>query len=415
MAWSSAAADATAYLSEHGIADAVHASLAAIIAERPTDPITALGEKLVAMSLAKQAADSPLGDEELRKVEKPIASQVRAKWLAKELFGLSIVDGTIKDLDSYDDRNFYFRATTQRAELCDAADGHAVADEGGAFHFVLKVHNGVESLNTGFIECQNLAMEAVRAKCEGVWCPRPLPSVEGWRISYAEQPLANKTVRRHAVRCLPFKPGKLLGDVVADAALLAELGRVCAKVTHSLADFDHPDAHRTFIWDLAQCLSVRPLLKHLDPAEPERLVLKAVLAVDRVAARAGDVAALDVLALDDPLDGRAAVAERLAALAEAVEPLHAQRVEVGGGERHLVQEEREDKPHRLLDLAVDHQVEEDLVARQVGPALVALLKDSLSVRSPVHGSGHAGVEPREGHSVGARHGAVAQASTEEYY
>ena len=73
MAWSSAAADATAYLSEHGIADAVHASLAAIIAERPTDPITALGEKLVAMSLAKQAADSPLGDEELRKVEKPIA------------------------------------------------------------------------------------------------------------------------------------------------------------------------------------------------------------------------------------------------------------------------------------------------------------------------------------------------------
>ena len=266
-----AAAEAEAYLKDHKVAEAISSSLAKIIAERPDQPIVALGDALIELSAAKEKAESPLGDEELRKIEKPIATQERAKWLAKELFGLSVQDGTIKDLDSYDDRNFYFRAVTERKELVEAADGHAA--EGGACHYVLKVHNGVESLNPGFIECQNLAMDAVRAKCAGVWCPRALPSVEGWAITYAEQPLANETERRHAIRLLPFKPGQLLGGVIADAPLLADLGAVCAKVTCALATFDHPDAHRTFIWDLAQCLAVRPLLKHLDPSEPERLAL----------------------------------------------------------------------------------------------------------------------------------------------
>ena len=139
-------------------------------------------------------------EEALRKLEKPVAGHAEATTLALKLFGHTIEPGSIKELDSYDDRNFYFRATTKRPELCDVADGHAVADEGGggtapsgAFHFVLKVHNGVESLNSGFIECQNLAMEAVRApparrlsstndKCEAMTCLPIRPDQrDSWR------------------------------------------------------------------------------------------------------------------------------------------------------------------------------------------------------------------------------------------
>jgi hydroxylysine kinase len=130
------------------------------------------------------------------------------------------------------------------------------------FQFVLKIHNGVESLEAAFIECQCQAMDAVRA-AGGVWCPRALPSLDGKSIAFAPSKLRNGTERNHAVRLLPYRSAELLANVVASASLLRKLGRETAKASAALMAFDHPAAHRTFIWDLAQSLSVRPLLKHL--------------------------------------------------------------------------------------------------------------------------------------------------------
>ena len=262
---------AAEYLKTHGVDTALSSSLQKLLRDRPADPLTALGQMLVEIS---EKEGNPLNDEELRKIEKPIASQVRAVWLAKELFGLVVVKDSVKDLDSYDDRNFYFRATSQRPELSDPLDCHAHEAEPELFHYVLKVHNGVESLSPGFIECQNLAMECIRKA--GVWCPRALPAVDGAQIAFAEQPLGNKTLRKHAVRCLPYRPASLLGGVVATRALLIQLGAVAAKVSSALLSFEHPDAYRkAFIWDLAQALAVRPLLKHL--SSERQLIIGAVL------------------------------------------------------------------------------------------------------------------------------------------
>ena len=209
-------------------------------------------------TMSDDLAARSLDMEVTRKAEKPIVSGERAVELARELYGLHAVAGSVKDLDSYDDRNFYMKATHARPELVDAADANEVfadAPSGGGssdgrYHFVLKIHNGVESLDPAFIECQNLAMELVRAA--GVWCPRALPSLEGRQIAFAEQPLADGSVRRHAVRCLPYRPACLLGSALPGAALLRELGGVTARVSCALSAFDHPEAHRTFIWDLAQ-------------------------------------------------------------------------------------------------------------------------------------------------------------------
>lgn len=49
---------------------------------------------------------STLDQEKLRKAEKPVISAERAVQLAKELYGLDVVAGSLKELDSYDDRNF---------------------------------------------------------------------------------------------------------------------------------------------------------------------------------------------------------------------------------------------------------------------------------------------------------------------
>ena len=257
----SAPASGAAYLTKHGVENAIQRALAEVIRAQPDDPVGALGERLIALA-SPAAGENPLDDEELRKKEKPIATQERAVELARDLFGLTVYADSVKDLDSYDDRNFYFAAQASRPELTDHKDSHAHEKLPGHFHYVLKVHNGVESLSVGFIECQNQAMETVRAA--GVWCPRALPADNGAAIAFAEQPLGDgTTIRRHAVRCLPFRPSQLLGSVVATRDLLGELGAVTARVTVALSTFDHPSAHRVFVWDLAQALAVRPLVQHL--------------------------------------------------------------------------------------------------------------------------------------------------------
>jgi len=228
-------------------------------------------------------ATPALFHEEARKAEKPIVSAAEAHGLAKSLFGLEPVPGSITDLDSYDDRNFYLRATGGDA-LLTPADGNAVSPSDPAYpgfdappvaHYVLKVHNGVESQDQSFIEAQNLAMARVRAG--GVWCPRALSSVTGSPIAHVEHPLASGVLRNHAVRLLPFRPGTVLGSLpTLTAPLLRQLGEAAAKVTAALNGFDHPAAHRqSFLWDLAQCLELRPLLTLLP--EERRATVGAVL------------------------------------------------------------------------------------------------------------------------------------------
>jgi Ser/Thr protein kinase RdoA (MazF antagonist) len=146
-----------------------------------------------------------------------------------------------------DDRNFYFRAKHDRPELHEPSHANAIdVTAPYPFQFVLKIHNGVESLEAAFIECQCQAMDAVRA-AGGVWCPRALPSLDGKSIAFAPSKLRNGTERNHAVRLLPYRSAELLANVVASASLLRKLGRETAKASAALMAFDHPAAHRTFI------------------------------------------------------------------------------------------------------------------------------------------------------------------------
>lgn len=266
------ATPASEYVKQHGLERALTEAIVAVCRTRPEDPCAAIGQ-FILNKQKQDAAAGPLSDEEARKDEKPVVSVERAIALASELYGLIVVPGSIKELDSYDDRNFYFRATHARPELALPADAHAVSGTPDTFHFMLKVHNGVESLNPGFIEAQNSAMAAVRVS--EVWSPRALPDVNGKLISFAPSPLASGAVRAHAIRCLPFKPAGLMGDVVASATLLRAVGIAAAKVSAALIDFDHAAAHRTFVWDLAQTSAIRPLVRHL--SSERQLVVGAVL------------------------------------------------------------------------------------------------------------------------------------------
>eukprot|EP00966_Prymnesium_polylepis_P078934 1829503-Prymnesium_polylepis.1 len=84
-------------------------------------------------SAATPLAESKMEDEEARKAEKPIVDAAAAVELAAQLYGLTCVAGTIKELDSYDDRNFYFRALPAVAPP--DTDANATDDGSGAFHY----------------------------------------------------------------------------------------------------------------------------------------------------------------------------------------------------------------------------------------------------------------------------------------
>lgn len=169
------------------------------------------------MSSSTSEAASSADTEARRKLEKPVCSHEQASALAFQLYGHAPEMSSIKELDSYDDRNFYYR-TMEHAE------------------FVLKVHNGVESEQPAFIAAQNAAMACVQA-APGLWSPSPCLSLSGNSIEFAELALLDGTPRRHAIRCLPYKPGKILGDVAPSADLLAGLGGYAGRVDVALGSF----------------------------------------------------------------------------------------------------------------------------------------------------------------------------------
>ena len=100
------------------------------------------------------SAASPLLDEEARrKVEKPMVGSERAAELALELWGLHVAEGSFKELDSIDDRIFYFR-TAHRSlrEVCTSADANVDAD-GATRHYVLKSKKKKPRTSRRFMSC----------------------------------------------------------------------------------------------------------------------------------------------------------------------------------------------------------------------------------------------------------------------
>jgi hydroxylysine kinase len=236
------------------------------------------GDNPVEPSVAERALEL----EQRRKLEKPIMSIEQAINVAKVAFGLTVDIPSVKELDSYDDRNFYFKAIAPPTGLIDQVDDNLVdslseSDTVKKYHFVLKVHNGVESGDSSFLHCQNEAMQRIRSAGspadEWSWCPRALPSLQNSElIAFIDGSVVSGTNKQLAVRLLPYKTGNLLGNIVPDDALLQEVGKLVAHCTTALQGFDPPGAHRpNFLWDLRQASAILPILNLL-PKERQDIV-----------------------------------------------------------------------------------------------------------------------------------------------
>lgn len=215
--------------------------------------------------MAPSAADKATADEAKRKLEKPAASCDDAVRLARELYGLECDPASVKQLDSYDDNNFFLR-------------------DGRGAEFVLKLHNGVETNNLPLIQAQDTAMARVHAHA-GCWAPVSIASRNGRAIELVDTlpNAARAPPRSHAVRLLPFKPARLLADVAPEPELMAEVGRMLAGVTRALADLDGAAcaacAARPHAWDVRTVQSsVAPFLSALADGADERALVEGALA-----------------------------------------------------------------------------------------------------------------------------------------
>ncbi|MEM7201692.1 MAG: aminotransferase class III-fold pyridoxal phosphate-dependent enzyme [Planctomycetota bacterium] len=152
--------------------------------------------------------------------------EVDGARLAAELFG---VQGTATALPSERDRNYEISA----------ADGA---------RYVLKVANAAE--RASFLACQQRALQRLRERASHGRFPTPAPSIGG-----AEGPVELELDGAiHRVRLVRHVSGVPLADYRPHRpALLQELGRVVGGLNVALGDFDHPDLHRDFAWELSGC------------------------------------------------------------------------------------------------------------------------------------------------------------------
>ncbi|MEM7532161.1 MAG: aminotransferase class III-fold pyridoxal phosphate-dependent enzyme [Chloroflexota bacterium] len=157
-------------------------------------------------------------------------------------------ESSAKPLDSERDQNF----------LLTKFDGT---------HYVLKIANALESRS--FLECQNQAIACTQSVTPNA--SQIISSMDGVQIVEVSGPN-----NEHFMRLLTYVPGKPLGATKPHSpALLHNLGEVLAKMDATLADFDHPDVHRKYHWDLKHASqTVETYLPAIEDDERRDLVQK---------------------------------------------------------------------------------------------------------------------------------------------
>lgn len=173
------------------------------------------------------------------KLQKPaILAKKNVILLVTQIFGLTDVI-VIRELDSYDDRNYQIEG------ICKDTEGNAVKQ-----FYTLKIHNGVESGNPTLLDAQNQALLLLHKN--GIQCPYPKATLDGNTIGYSNLSMLNGCTKRLAVRLLHWIPGKPLVALEPDVELLEKAGKYLAQVDKIMHNFQHQGVYRTYIWDLQQ-------------------------------------------------------------------------------------------------------------------------------------------------------------------
>jgi hydroxylysine kinase len=142
------------------------------------------------------------------------------------------------------------------------------ADDGA--EYVLKIANPAE--NPAETDLQTAALLHIEKTDPALSCPRVLRDRTGrTHVRFVDECGAERIAR-----LLTFLPGRLLGASNRSQPQRAACGRIGARLTIALRDFEHPAARRAIVWDVRHTAHMRSLLEEL-PRFPYQSAARALL------------------------------------------------------------------------------------------------------------------------------------------
>ena len=238
-------------------------------------------------------------DEVRRKEGKPAPTVSEVLQLTSSAWKLTIEEGSITQLESYDDANFYIRATN--VGDCEKVESASITSE-----YLIKFYNAVESNNPEMLQGLSLLLREIScysAPCNKCGFGHPTVPVavavdttfnarstsedaldqdilKDIVYSNARSAYKDSEIMLIAARLFRWIPGPTLNKAgqltLISPKLMVNLGFSLGSLTNSLQNFDHPTFHREHSWDLRNFTTTYSLFSQYVQEQDVADLIKAV-------------------------------------------------------------------------------------------------------------------------------------------
>jgi Ser/Thr protein kinase RdoA (MazF antagonist) len=136
--------------------------------------------------------------------------------------------------------------------------------------YTFKIHNGVESDALTIIEGMNVLGTTLADKGINSSCPHK--GLNGEFITWAELPLRDGKMKRHAVRLLAWVSGGCMVSADVNLTLLYKAGQYLGRVRQAMDGVDHPGFHREHFWDINSTSGILQFVHCIQDADARKVV-----------------------------------------------------------------------------------------------------------------------------------------------
>jgi len=159
----------------------------------------------------------------------------------------------------------HYGRNCQARLLSGERDRNFLVSDGTGWAAILKFFNSADDLSTRAL--QHGALDHIRARAPGCPVPEILPALDGRQEIVIERPGLSTAMMM--ISCLPG-----VSPVAADLtpAFRDRAGRAIGRLSRAMADYDHPRAKRTILWDMMMVGALHPLVALIEqPARRARI------------------------------------------------------------------------------------------------------------------------------------------------
>jgi hydroxylysine kinase len=175
----------------------------------------------------------------LRKVRKPALDDDSVKSILFTYWKLEV--SNIKQLDSYDDCNYYIETTCQSTPI--------------KHRYILKVYNGAEDDNT--IRGFEYLFSWINKQQLSYSLPTIIETINNSSVEYIESTTGDF---HYGVRLFDWIEGRTLNNIANSYDSFVQVGEMLGKVTLALQGFMHTSFTRIHAWDLKQFNGITPFI-----------------------------------------------------------------------------------------------------------------------------------------------------------